>query len=252
NRTPTGLELNAAGRTLFTFVNAGLQQVDRGFDALREELEDRHISAYVLPNVMQSVMPGAVRRFKAQYPDIDLRFAAIHSGQMAQQLRDGGVEFGFGRMIQTEQMRGMNFEYLYSEPLIFFTRPGHPLASTNNLTVHDLDRFQVVLPSQKTIIRAEIDRFAISQGLPRFSSQIETLSPEFTRAYVMMSDAIAAFPLGAMRDWVNRGEIMPLDIGGDQLIGSVGITTMPDKVFSAPTDVLVQAIRNEVHDQGLS
>lgn len=68
----------------------------------------------------------------------------------------------------------------------------------------DIDQFQVIVPSSDTIIRAELDRFIIGQGLNRFRSIIETLAMDFARIYILNGDAVACLPLGAIQREVNR------------------------------------------------
>lgn len=251
-RSASGLAMNDAGRTFLAYVANGLGQIDRGVEALRGKMTNQRVLAYVLPNVVRMIMPGAMRRFKALYPDIDVTFLATTGGGLQQYLREGRVDFGFGRLLAAEHMTGMNFEHLFNEPLVFFVRAGHPLDGCRDLSLHDIDRFEVVLPIRPTIIRSEIDRFIIAQGLNRFTNLIETISFEFSRTYMMSTDAVVCHPLGAMRRELEVGQVVPLDIGRDEMIGAVGITTPAERTLSASAQLLVQMIRDEVKEQSLS
>ncbi|MFZ7089892.1 LysR substrate-binding domain-containing protein [Primorskyibacter sp. 2E233] len=252
DRSAQGLVLNEAGRTLFTYVSGGIDQLDRGFDMLRNEVGDHRVTAYVLPNVVRMIMPGAVRRFKSIKPEVDLNFLTATIGGLKTYLTNSEIDFGFGRLLSAEHMHGMNFEHLFSEPLVFFARAGHPLASRRNLSIQEIDRHEVVLPTSGTIIRAEIDRFVIGQGIQRFSNLIETLSFEFGRNYITMSDAIACHPLGALRRELDAGDVIRLDFAAGALMGSVGLTTPAARGVSATAGLLMQTIRDEVTAQGLS
>lgn len=252
DRTATGLTLNAAGRTLFAYVSNGLGQVDRGLEAMQGHMPAQQVVAYVLPNVVRMVMPGAMHRFKTLYPGIDVTFLAAAGGGLQENLRSGRLDFGFGRLLAAEHMEGMNFQHLFSEPLVFFVRAGHPLAGATGLTIHDIDRYQVILPIPGTIIRAELDRFIISKGLSRFASVIETISFEFSRTYLGISDAVVCQPLGAMRRELAEGLVERLDFGGGALMGAVGLTTPAGQTVSAPAQLLMQMIREEVRALGLA
>ncbi|TDK41132.1 LysR substrate-binding domain-containing protein [Antarcticimicrobium luteum] len=252
DRTAAGLVLNAAGNTLFSYVSGGIGQIDRGLEALQGQIADQRVVAYVLPNVVRVVMPGAVRRFKTLSPSVDLRFIATTGGGLQQYLRSGEVDFGFGRLLSAEHMQGMNFEHLYSEPLVFFVRAGHPLAGRQGLTIGDVDRYPVVIPIPGTIIRDELDRFLISQGLSRFSNMIETISFEFARSYLAMSEAVVCQPLGAMRRELEQAAAECLDVAGGAMDGAVGLTTPAGQTVSAPAQLLMQMIREEVRGLGLT
>lgn len=251
-RTGTGLILKDAGRTFLAIVSNGLGQIDRGIDALRGQMAGDRVVAYVLPNVVRMIMPGAVRRFKALYPEIDIQFLAASGGGLRDVLARGAVEFGFGRLLAAEHMEGMNYEHLYSEPLMFFVRADHPLANKRDLSVFDIDPFTVVLPLGDTIIRSEIDRFLIAQGQQRFPNLVETLSFEFARNLMAQSDAVVCQPQGALSRELAEGTVVPLDLARDAMNGSVGITTLSGSTLSAAAQLLIEMIRQEVQELGLS
>lgn len=252
DRTATGLVLNAAGHSFFRHVSTGLGQIDRGLEVLRGELAEQRVMVYALPNVVQMIMPGAVARFKALHPDVALELLPWASGGLQNLLRQGEIDFGFGRLLAAEHLAGMNFEHLYSEALQFFVRKGHPLDGATSPGMSDLGRFPVILPTRGTIIRQEIDRFLISQGGNSFPDLIETISYEFVRGVIRQSDAVACAPVGAMRREMAKGRVVPVDFVRDELIASVGVTSRAGREMSPAAQLLIQAIRDEVRDQGLS
>lgn len=251
DRTPTGLVLTDPGRTFLAFVSNGMGQIDRGVEALRGQMAGDRIVAYALPNVVRTIMPGAVRRFKSLYPDIVVTFLGVQSGGFNQFISRGEIDFAFGRLLAAEHMSGLNFEHLYSEALQFFVRAGHPLVGRAGLKVHDLDAFPVVLPIRGTIIRDEIDRFLVGRGISEFSNTVETISFEFGRAYLAQSDAVICQPTGALRRELTEGTVAPLNLNEDEMMGAVGITTPAGHPPSAPAQLLIQMIRQEVQEQGL-
>lgn len=251
-RSGSGLVLNDAGRTLLGYVASGMDQIERGVEALRGQIANQGVTVYVLPNVARTIMPGAMRRFKSLYPDIDVTLAATLGGAGSRKLAEGRIDFGFGRLLSTIYMKDMNFEHLYSEPLEFFARAGHPLEGCSDLSLLDINRYEVVLPVPGTIIRDEIDRFLISRGMNRFTNLIETISFEFSRAYIMSTDAVVCSPVGAMQRELDEGAVVRLEIGQDEMVGAVGIISPASKPLSASAELLVQMIRDEVREQGVS
>lgn len=252
DRSATGLVLNGAGQVLFTHVNNGLGQVDLGLKTMGGLLSEQKVTAYILPNVIRLVMPGATARFKSLYPTTDLEFKATTGGGLHHLLGTGAVDFGFGRLLAAEHMQGLNFEHLFSEPLVFFVRAGHPLQNTPDLTIHDLDQYPVVLPTKSTIIRTEIDRFIISKGVSRFTNIIETLSFEFARNLLHESNAVICLPLNSIQREVTEGTVKILDFETDSMMGAVGLTTPTRQPVREPAQLLMQVIREEVDRLGLS
>jgi LysR family pca operon transcriptional activator len=250
-RGASGMVLTEAGTTFSQYVSSGMNQIDRGIEALRGQIASTKVRAYILPNVVRVIMPGAVQRYKSLYPNIDLEFLPTTGGGLQENLMQGKVDFGFGRLIAAEHMSGLNFEYLYSEALRFFVRSDHPLATAKDVTVQDIDTFPVVLPSVNTIIRSEIDSFLISQGLSKLSNVIETLSFEFARNLMLESNAVVCHPLGAMRRELDEGRVVALDYASEAMVGAVGITTPAETEVSAAAQLLIQAIREEVRSRDL-
>lgn len=245
-RKANGLELNSAGKTLFSYVKSGVVQIDQGLSRLHVQTQAEQISIYVLPNVTGSIMPGAIRRFKAACSGVDVQLISVANGHQSEKIRDGSVDFCIGRLAEPDKMTNMTFEHLYNEPLLFIAQSNHPLAQKEGVSVMDLDRFQVIVPSLDTIIRAELDRFVIGQGLSRFSSIIETLAMDFARTYVLNGDAVACLPLGSVQREINNGEIVTLDVKGQEMNAAVGITCLAQKHLSAPAQILLDMIREEV------
>lgn len=248
-RTANGMDLTEDGKTFYEYMSVGLRHIERGIDIFTGKMEGQKIRAYILPNVVRTIMPGAVKRFKAHYPHIDLEFLPTTGGGLRENLLSGQVDFGFGRLIAIDQMSGLNFEHLFSEPLRFFTRSGHVLGGKDDLTVQDINEFPVVLPASNTIIRSEVDKFLLSEGKPKLSNVIETLSFEFARNLMLESDAIVCHPIGAMKREVAAGQAAILRYAENAMDGVVGITTATSAKLSAPSQLLIQMIREEVQLQ---
>lgn len=248
-RTASGMALTDAGKTFLQYVSGGMSQIDRGIEALRGRIKATKVTAIILPNVVRVIMPGAVRRFKSLYPNIDLEFLPTTSGGLQENLIRGEVDFGFGRLIAAQFMEGLNFEHLFSEALRFIVRTEHPLVGKKDIDINDLDEFTVVLPAPNTIIRDEINSFLVSQGKPQFKSVIETISFEFARNLMLESDTIVCHPLGAMRRELDEGRAVALDFQPDAMVGAVGITTPAELELSPAAQLLIQTIREEVRLQ---
>lgn len=126
-RKANGLELNPAGQTLFSYVKSGIVQIDQGLSSLRVQTQAEQVSIYVLPNVTRSIIPGAMRRFKAVCCDVDVQLITVLNGHQSEKIRDGSVDFCIGRLAEPNKMMNMTFEHLYNEPLLFIAQCNHPL-----------------------------------------------------------------------------------------------------------------------------
>lgn len=248
NRTPSGLSLNTAGQVLYRHVSDGLHRIQGGIDGLREDKTNKRVVVYALPNIIRTILPRAVAKFKKRNPDVDVIILSIGLVSLPDLLRRGSVDFGFGRLQSVTKLQGLKFEHLFSEPLVWFVGNDHPLLKRQSVTIGDLAQFEVILPAKDTIIRNEINQYLASRGAGEFPNTIETISFEFSRNYLQNTDAVVLMPLGTMRQELEAGAVQILPIEREPLMGSVGITTAAEYDLSPLAQDLVDLIREDVSE----
>jgi LysR family pca operon transcriptional activator len=204
-RRAKGLTPTSAGETLMLFAEPGLTQIAEGIQQAAGRGDTQTMSLGVLPNVTREVMPAAVLRFKRAHPNVTVRIVTGSAAELLRLLHGGEVDMLVGRLLQPELVKGLSFDHRYDEPLVFAAWAGHPLARRRRVTPEDVERFGIVLPSTGSIIRDEVNRFAMAQGRPAFSNVLETTSFEFARPYIAGSDAVIVFPQGTMRAELRKG-----------------------------------------------
>jgi LysR family pca operon transcriptional activator len=100
------------------------------------------------------------------------------------------------------------------------------------------------MPYHGTIIRQEIDRFLLAQGLEQPANLIETTSVEFGRAYTQQSDAVWFVPRGFMNTPGARATLTELPLDSSALEGPVGITVRSDGRRVAVANLMIDAIQH--------
>lgn len=251
HRSSNGLTLTTAGETLLGYVKNGLLQIDQGLSVLRGESRKQQVIICALPNVVRVLMPSVIAKFKKFYPEIDISLKTNIGEIMLDGLRNGQVDFMVGRLMSPSMLKDMSYEHLYHEPLVFACRVEHPLAEKKSVMIEDIDQFEIIIPSDGTIIRTELDRFILSKGLTRFSNVVETISFEFSRKYIQATDAIVCQPKGTIRQELEQGNVVILDTSSEELMGSVGLTTIAANTSSHPATLMKDIIRKEVVELGL-
>ncbi|MGX1101121.1 LysR substrate-binding domain-containing protein [Amorphus sp. MBR-141] len=243
-RTRDGLILTEAGETLYRYAFGGMQQVSEGLARAAGEGPGEVIAIGVLPNVSRRVLPESVAVFKGQHPDTVVRIVTGTNIDLLTKLQAGRLDFVLGRMSDPDTMKGLTFEHLFYESIVFSARSGHPLGAASVVSLADVDGFPVIIPLPETIIRSELDRFMVSNGFPEFSNVIETVSFEFARPYLLASDAVAALPRGAVRPELESGQLVELAVPCDDLKGPVGLTFLPGHPLGSRTERLLGIIRD--------
>lgn len=242
-RSSTGLTLTPEGEEFRRPVATALAQIEAGARAASGLAKPPMVVVGPLPNVMRGLVPAAAARFKAETPQVALRIRWTHLAALLQELQRGEVDMIVGRLLAMDQMAGQSFEHLFTEELVFTASPGHPLAGAAEVTLAEIDTGLVVVPNEGTIVRAEMDRFLAARGFPGFERLVESINFDFTRAFLRQIPAVACVPLSAVRRELASGALIRLPLGGDELMGAVGITTVSGRRLSEPAQRFAEKLR---------
>lgn len=234
-RSRNGLTLTRQGEEFRRPVAAALAQIEAGTRAARGQAQVPTVVIAPLPNVVRGLVPAAAARFKTDAPEIPLRIRWAHVPTLVAELQRAEVDMIVGRLLSMEQMVGLGFEHLFTEELVFVVAPGHPLAGATRVGLADLNAGMMVIPNDGTIIRREMDRFLTGRGFLAFDRTVESINFDFTRDFLRHSPGAAAcLPLSAVRRELAAGTLLRLPLGGDELTGPVGITTVSGRRLSDP------------------
>jgi LysR family pca operon transcriptional activator len=168
------------------------------------------------------------------------------------ELRQGGLDLVVGRLAEPRQMQTLAFEYLYSEEIVFAVRPGHPLlrGSSASVELGALAGTTVILPTLSSIIRPEVDRLLVSQGVARLPDVIESVSADFGRRYTRSSDAVWIISFGVVAVDLAEGTLVRLAVNAPESRGPVGLTQRAGMPASVSLQILMKAIREVAAGEG--
>lgn len=248
DRSTRGAELTDQGRSFMDAAEAALLQIWQGTKAVVGDLgvgEAVRIGA--LPNVCSQFLPKIVASFKADYPAVRVVISPGTNAQLLSGLRLGETDLVIGRLSTSDDMRGLVFEALYDEPLVFVVRPSHALVG-RPATLQEVAEHPLVLPPEGTIIRQEAARYFAKHGLGALTNIVETTSSDFQRAYVAATDSIAVIPRGVVQAALEAGTLHDLGLGDGELKGPVGLTTNPDLTTGSVVSMFLQRIRDHPLD----
>lgn len=226
-RTSRGLVRTEAGDELYRFATVASGQLEEGIARASGLDEAASVRIGALPNLLASLLPPVVRRFKEESPRTVFRIETGTIAYLLAHLRRGNIDFVMGRMADPDSMQGLSFEYIWEEELPFAARTGHPLAGRRKITLREVDDYPVILPLPGTVIRTEVDRAMAERGSSGFSNIIETVSVEFGRKLLQLTDAIFVFPVNALAEEFDSGRIVRLDLEIAPIRSPVGITVDP-------------------------
>ena len=257
-RSRRGVFLTGYGEAFQRYAGASLTALRQGVNSVSQARErgGHSLAVGALPTTAARIMPAAVQRAKAEGMGATLRIVTGPNEEMLAQLRQGGLDLVVGRLAEPRQMQTLAFEYLYSEEIVFAVRPNHPLLGPPLLRdetaveLGALAETTVILPSLASIIRPEVDRLLVSQGVARLPDVIESVSPDFGRRYARTSDAVWVISYGVVAVDLEEGTLCRLPVNAPETRGPVGLTLRAEMPASVSLQILMKAIREVAAREG--
>ena len=243
-RDGRGIRLTRHGEVFLRHAGASLTALRQGIDSVSQELLDNAppVRIGALPTVSTRIMPRAMSLFLQEGTRSRIKIVTGENAVLLEQLRVGDLDLVVGRLAAPEKMTGFSFEHLYSEQVLFIVRSGHPLL-TGGAVFPRLAEYPVLMPTRGSIIRPFVEQFLIANGVGNLTTQVETVSDAFGRAFVRTSDAIWIISSGVVAGDIEDGILAPLPIDTSETRGPVGLTLRADATPSLPLSILMQNIR---------
>ena len=255
-RSRRGVFLTGYGEAFQQHAGAAMTALRQGVDSVSQAQArgGPTLAIGALPTTANRIMPPAVLRAKAEGLGATLRIITGPNDLLLNELRQGDLDLVIGRLAAPRQMQALAFEYLYSEEVIFVVRPGHPLlgsdaAGPGTVDLGQLADFTVIQPTVRSIIRAEVDRLLVSQGVAALPHVIESVSPDFSRRYTRTTDAVWIISYGVVADDLAEGVLARLPVEAPASLGPVGLTQRAEMPASVSLQILMKAIRDVASEQ---
>jgi LysR family pca operon transcriptional activator len=96
------------------------------------------------------------------------------------------------------------------------------------------------MPSREDITRPIADRLLIANGISGLERRIETVSSDFSRAYLKQTNAVWIISHGVAALDIAAGDLAELPIDASATLGPVGMTTCAD---DRPTAIVTQFMK---------
>lgn len=137
-RTPKGVELTEAGRTLLDEVPNLLALAEQARDRTRRAGQGLtgQLDVGLFGSGVLDVIPRLLARFHAQRPDVTIRLHNLTKAEQLQALRERRLSVGFNRLVPQED--GLVIEPILREPLVVAMPEGHPLAVRPSIPLAEL------------------------------------------------------------------------------------------------------------------
>ncbi len=246
-RSRKGFEINMAGRVLLRHASRSIQVLGEGVQELAEAQakEAPPIAIGALPTAAAALLPRAVAAYRAKHPAVQIKVRTGTNVQLIGALRRGELDLVLGRLSEPSGMKGLTFEHLYSEPLVFAVKPSHPLLRRKALALADLLEWCLLLPDTGTSVREAADRFFLTAGIGLPGDYLESIDVNFCRHYALSSSAVWCTPVGVVEQDLRRGLLARLPLDTTMTGGPVGLTLRAEPIQSDELRSFVEKLREQ-------
>ena len=252
-RSKSGMALTDGGKRFARYARSAVDALRLGIDSA-DPAKHQPVALKVgaMPVFAAMVLPAAVNALLREMPDVILEVASGGKEQLLAQLRKGEVAFVLGRMPPPDDLTGLAFEQLFFDKYIFAVRPGHPLTRLKAPSLAEVSNYPLVAPSRSTVTWQELQRAFAAESASPSPTRIETIYLQFSRNFVLGSDAVwACSSLSAAPD-LAAGTLIQLPLDSQLLVAPMGVVTRPQDEHDVSAQALLRCIRANVPASGNS
>lgn len=246
-RTPRGMTLTPFGDVFRHYAATGVVALEQAIDSVAQGRlrGDTLIRVGALPTVAVRIMPDALQDLTGLWRDATVSLLSGPNRFLLDRLKGRDLDLVVGRLADPEQMTGLAFEQLYSERLALVVRPGHPLLAEGGepFDMRRIDALTVVMPTREDITRPTVERLLIANGVGAVERRVETVSSDFSRAFLKQTDAVWIISHGVAALDIAAGDLVELPADVADTTGPVGMTTRADERPSPAVAAFMGVVR---------
>jgi LysR family transcriptional regulator of gallate degradation len=251
-RTPRGLQPTRASHEILFPIRRALNElrhIETDITALRGALQGVvHVGA--LPLGRTRILPEAIVRMVAEYPEIQVITNESPFDLLATELRAGDVDFIFGALRSEAYASDLTGEALLTEDMVVLARRNHPLYSKTAL--HDeLSSAQWVLPRAGSPARKMLDECFTRFGIAPPRPVVESADMAIIRGLLLRSDMLAAVSAHQLEQEIASGELCILPLELKQTTRAIGLTYRNGCLHSPVAQAMMEMIRRVIREQAL-
>lgn len=145
-RLNTGVKVNAQGKLLYAFCCSTLKEYEKTVESIRSMVSGGKKTLLVaITQVGGQIVPDILTAFLKKYPDISVNVKCLAINEMAEQVKDGNVDFAIGPIYDFIDSDAVDTEILYSEATGIIVAKNSSLFKMPKITFGDLRHETVIM-----------------------------------------------------------------------------------------------------------
>ena len=185
------INLTDAGEALYELARPlveGWENLDRDFHARVKGMQGGRLTIAAGSSTIQYLLPDLVRRYREQFPAVQLQLANVTGKDGLALLRADEADFAVGSMLDVPNDIAWAPVHHYDPMLI--TPLDHPLAAKQQITLEDLSPYGLILPPQRLSTYRLVDLVFQQRQVP-YHVAIEVGGWDVIKEYVAMGLGIS-------------------------------------------------------------
>lgn len=239
-----GLAVGRAARRLLAEANRLEDEL-----ALLDGGDGGVVAVGALPVTAAGLLPGALARFQAAHPDIEVRVHQERTEGLLAALSVREIDVIVGRLYEPAEPDGFTRTPLYDEAIAFIARAGHPLFDKPSPSLSDIAAYRTVLPTVSQRVGKEIDAFLERLGFVA-ANPLRSSSAPLIRETLHETDAVAVMPKAMLVGDLLRGQVRVLAVDGPGAPRPAGLIQRGGAPLLKNAAAFVQTFRAYVDEVG--
>ncbi|MFD1791601.1 LysR family transcriptional regulator [Ochrobactrum teleogrylli] len=242
DRTTRRVSLTDAGRAFAEGALAGLAEIDRAAETVRDlgKLRRGQVSIAAPPLLCTTVLPRLVRRVADEYPNLVIKIDDVGPETVIKQVRNGRCDLGIGTFSGEDS--DVESQTALRDQLMVFVSPEHDFAGYKQVGWSELDNQPIITLTQKSNIRL-LTELGFEQAKLALRPHIEVNQIHTVLSLVEVNAGIAVLPAYAFTALRGRG-IVARPLTDPAVIREVRLIAPRDREQSAATIAVRAILRN--------
>lgn len=182
------------------------------------------------------VLPKLLRKFRAQYKDVDLHITTGTTEAILRLLRSREIDIALLTLPLVEP--DLEVRPVLKEEMVVLTAPRHPLTRKRSIDPQVMARHPLILFEKGSNTRRVVDEFFLAAGIP-VNVIMETENVDIIKSMVAAGLGVTIVPFGAIAADVRAGRFAWARLRGHRLYRETGwVFLKSDYLPRAVTEVL--------------
>lgn len=194
----------------------------------------------IVESIMYSILLDNIKEYRSRFPNVKIQICPAVTAPLFDMLRSSEVDLIFTLGEKMEAPGCVHSGSLQARA-VFIGAPDHPMVQRKDLTLSEVLREPLILTSDTTYIRRELNKAAYARGV-ELSPHIETVSNSFIISLVRQNMGVSFLPDYLIRSAFLRNEVAILPVTDYELPIHVNIFYHKNKYLTPQMVGLIELI----------